>query len=119
MDEYDKVLAVISDRFLSKLKKTNMPDMLLQIFWSDHACNLCILFGAGFFHIYDESQNHILMNDSSQLIPVKIAIKRLMKLSRNHDIYIGRCSPIKILSKGETLERLAIEYDMSLKTLDF
>ena len=119
MDEYDKVLAVINDRFLSKLEKTNMFDMSLQIFWSDSACNLCVLFGDGFMYVYDESRNHILMNDSSYLIPAKIAIKRLMKLSRNHDIYIGKCSPIKILSKGETLERLAIEHDMSLKTLDF
>ena len=119
MDEYDKVLAVINDRFLSKLEKTNMFDMSLQIFWSDSACNLCVLFGAGFMYVYDESRNHILMNDFSYLIPAKIAIKRLMKLSRNHDIYIGKCSPIKILSKGETLESLAIEHDMSLKTLDF
>lgn len=116
MNDYDKALTVISDRFLSKLKKTNMTDMLL---WSDHACNLCVLCDAGFLYVYDESWNRIVMNDSSQLIPAKIAIKRLIKLSRNHDIYIGKCSPIKILSKGETLERLAIEYDMSLKTLDF
>ena len=120
MDEYDKVLTVIRDRFLSKLEKTNMPDMPLQTFGSDRACNLCVLFGAGFLYVYDESWNHIVIYEYfSRPIPAKTAIKHLMKLSRDHDIYIGRCSPIKILSKGETLEHLAIEYDMSLKTLDF
>ena len=120
MDEYDKVLAVIRDRFLSQLRKTDMHDMPLQMFGSDRACNLCVSFGAGFLYVYDELWNHIVMYDHfSQLIPAKITIKHLMKLSRNHDIYIGKCSPIKLLSKGETLERLTIEYDMSLKTLDF
>lgn len=45
-------------------------------------------------------------------IPTKNAVARLLDCSKTFDICIGVWAPIKLLKSGETLESLAIEYDL-------
>ena len=114
MNDYKKALTIIQDRINDRLTIGNKTiksfcvsrEKYLSIEYNDGSC----------VFIYDENGYDILGNNP-YLSSIDI-FKLLLKKAKKHDIFLGKYAKIKILSKGETLEELAIAYDTSLSCLE-
>lgn len=116
MNDYDKAFAIVQARFY---RDSLLSNKIIKSFKID--CDKCLRaqFEDGFIYAIDEDK-HFIFEESrdEQALSRKDAIEILVKVARETSIFLGRYSQIKILSKGETLEELAIAYDTSLSCLE-
>ena len=115
MNDYDKAFAIVQARFY---RDSLMSNKIIESFKIDCGKRLCAQFKDGFIYALDEDKNFIFEESyDKQTLSRKDAIEILVKAARKTNILLGRLSQIKILSMGETLEELAIAYDISLNCL--
>lgn len=118
MNDYDKAFMVVRDRFFGKSSATFKT---INSFVIRHDRRLAAIFDDGYLYVCNEKYNIISIEDDyyEQTMSTVSAIKHLVQFAKDHDIYVGIYHHVKILSKGDTLESLAIEHDLSLRNLDF
>lgn len=93
----------------------------INSFVLNYDSHLFAAFDDGYLQVYDEEHNVISIENDHHLQPMStmLVIRHLVQSAKDHDIYVGVIYPVKILSKGDTLESLVIEHDLSLRNLDF
>ena len=115
MNDYDKAFAIVRDRFYNE---STMLCKTIESFTIDYGKHLRAEFKDGYMYAIDENRDFIFVKShAEQSLSRKDAIEILVKAARETSIFLGKFSHVKILSKGETLEELAIAYDTSLSCL--
>lgn len=116
MNDYDKIFVLICSRVIDRLGER--PNSVIKSFISA-SNNIYAQFSDGYMAVIDETHCNVQVNDLD--LSQEDILKLIIEHAKEHDIYLGECSKIKIVVKGETLEKLVIEYDMKyvLRNLDF
>lgn len=116
MNDYDKAFAIVQDRFYNE---STMFYKTIESFTIDYDKHLRAQFNDGYIYVFDENRDFIFIEShDAQSLSRKDAIEILVKAAKETSIFLGRFSHVKILSKNETLEKLAIAYDTSLSCLE-
>ena len=111
MNEYDKALQVMRNRFKKNCSRL-YDHVYIKSFMVDDLHCIKAVFQDGLLYV---STNYLVTaKNRSQHPSTKDIIDTLFDYAKCNDIFVGLLMPIKILSKNETLEKIAIEYDMSL-----